>query len=334
MEIGTVLGRYAGEPTNMVDTTVEHARTAYQLGIRSGWLGQRFDYDAIALAALVGREVPGLAVGTSAVPVIGRHPLLVGALAQTAQAATGGRFQLGIGLGATELLRGVFGDVPGTGPDSGPNTGARPIARLREFLVALRALLDTGEVDFAGELVTARTPFPSALPGARPTPPVLVAAMGPRALRVTGQLADGTLPFLAGPKTLAELVVPTINEAAASAGRPRPRVVAMVPGVVTDAVADTTERAYQAMGFYETIPSYRAVLAREGVERAGDLAVIGSADHLAEELHRYLAAGATEVVLTQTDLAGPDDQLRTWELLGQLSVRTVLPRERHSHANY
>jgi alkanesulfonate monooxygenase SsuD/methylene tetrahydromethanopterin reductase-like flavin-dependent oxidoreductase (luciferase family) len=140
MEIGTVLSRPADGSENAVDATVEAGRTAYQLGIRSGWLGQRFDYDAIALAALVGREVPGLTVGTSAVPMIGRHPLLVGALAQTAQAATRGRFQLGIGLGATELYRRMLGDVPGTGPDTGPNTAARPIARLREFLSALRAV--------------------------------------------------------------------------------------------------------------------------------------------------------------------------------------------------
>jgi F420-dependent oxidoreductase-like protein len=323
VEIGIVLSPRVEdrESTNLVDATVEAGRTAHQLGIRSGWLGQRFDYDAIALAALVGREVPGLTMGTSAVPVLGRHPLLLGALAQTAQAATRGRFQLGIALGAVELYRRMLGDVPGTGPGTGPNTAARPIARLREFLVALRTLLDTGEVDFAGELITARTLIPSALPGAQPPPPppVLVAAMGPQALRVTGELADGTLPNLAGPKTLAEFLVPTLTEAAAASGRPRPRVIVMVAAVVTDAVDETTRRAYQAMEFYEGIPSYRAVLDREGVEHAGDLAVIGSADQVTEQLHRYLDAGVTELILTQTHLAGPDDQLRTWELAGKLT---------------
>jgi alkanesulfonate monooxygenase SsuD/methylene tetrahydromethanopterin reductase-like flavin-dependent oxidoreductase (luciferase family) len=90
---------------NAVDTLVDQARQAHQLGVLSLWMGQLFSYDAVTLAALVGREVPGLRVGTSAVPVIGRHPLLVGAAAQTAQAATGGRFQLGLALGAKDFLR-------------------------------------------------------------------------------------------------------------------------------------------------------------------------------------------------------------------------------------
>jgi F420-dependent oxidoreductase-like protein len=178
-------------------------------------------------------------------------------------------------LGIRDLMRQVIGAAPD-----------QQVAHLREFLTALRPLLDTGDVDFAGELVTARTPFPSAVPGARPAPPILVAAMGPKALRVAGELADGTLPYLAGPKTLADFLVPTITEAADAVGRPRPRVVALVPGVVTDNVSETRARAYREMEFYESVPSYRAVLAREGVERAGDLAVIGSAEQLTEEIHR------------------------------------------------
>jgi F420-dependent oxidoreductase-like protein len=318
MEIGTVLAPYSGESTkdqtNLVDFTIAQAGTAAELGIRSGWFGQRFDYDSVALAALVGRAVPGLRVGTSAVPIIGRHPILLGNLAQTAQAATGGRFQLGIALGARDLMRQVIGAAPD-----------QQVAHLREFLTALRPLLDTGDVDFAGELVTARTPFPSAVPGARPAPPILVAAMGPKALRVAGELADGTLPYLAGPRTLADFLVPTITEAADAVGRPRPRVVALVPGVVTDNVSETRARAYREMEFYESVPSYRAVLAREGVERAGDLAVIGSAEQPTEQIHRYFEAGATEVVVCQTEFAGTDDQLRTWQLLGELSRESGVP---------
>ncbi|WP_028936647.1 TIGR03564 family F420-dependent LLM class oxidoreductase [Pseudonocardia spinosispora] len=312
MNLGTVLAPYShGDdpaPANLVDFTVNQAATAHRLGIRSGWFGQRFDYDAVALAALVGRAVPGFTVGTSAVPIIGRHPILLGSLAQTAQAATGGHFQLGIALGARDFLRDALG-----------TEGTRQITHLREFLTALHPLLETGSVDYSGELVTARTPFPSAVPGAQPAPPVLVAAMGPQALRVAGSLADGTLPFLAGPRTLSELIVPTITEAAAAAGRPRPRIVAVVAGVVTDAVARTRDRAHREMAFYESIPSYRAVLDREGVSRAGDLAMIGSEDEVSEQLQRYFDAGATEVIVGETEYAGPEDQLRTWELLGTLT---------------
>lgn len=312
MQIGSALPRPpagAPEPPNFVDATVEQAMLAHELGVRSAWFGQLMNYDSPALATLVGREVPGLAVGSAAVPIIGRHPVLLAAQARTAQAATSGRFQLGIALGAGSFLDPLLG-----------TTTHRPIAHLREFLTALGPLLRTGEVDFAGELVTARTPWPSDLPGAQPPPPILVAAMGPRALRVTGELADGALPYLAGPKTLAEHLVPTLTEAASAAGRPAPRIIAFVPATVTSRPDEVRAKAYEQLGFYETIPSYRAVLDREGAAHAGDLALVGSPEEVADGLRRYADAGATEIVLAPAGPASADDQRRTFELIGKLAT--------------
>jgi alkanesulfonate monooxygenase SsuD/methylene tetrahydromethanopterin reductase-like flavin-dependent oxidoreductase (luciferase family) len=51
-------------------------------------VAQQFVFDAIALAAVIGSAVPGVRVGTSVVPINPRHPLIVAAAAQTAQAAT------------------------------------------------------------------------------------------------------------------------------------------------------------------------------------------------------------------------------------------------------
>ncbi|MFC9678896.1 LLM class flavin-dependent oxidoreductase [Streptomyces sp. NPDC056948] len=83
-----------------IDGTVRLAREAHEAGLRSAWFGQTFAYDSPTLAAIVGREVPGLHVGTSAIPVFGRHPLLISSQAQTAQAATRGHYHLGLALGA------------------------------------------------------------------------------------------------------------------------------------------------------------------------------------------------------------------------------------------
>ncbi|MFH8727655.1 TIGR03564 family F420-dependent LLM class oxidoreductase [Streptomyces termitum] len=291
-----------------VDTLVELAHEARDAGLHSAWFGQTFGYDSPTLAALVGREVPGLHVGTSAIPVFGRHPLLVSSQAQTAQAATAGRYHLGLALGTRHLTETGFG-LP----------YRRPIALLREFLTALRPLLDTGEADFHGELLTATTPLPAAVPGARPPVPVLVAAMGPQALRVSGELAHGILPFLAGPRALAEHIVPAVTEAARAAGRPAPRIVALVPGAVTADPEAARRRAADVLGFYETIPSYQRALALSGVDHAADLAVLGDEEAVAAEVRRYTDAGATEVVFTATDLGGEADRRRTWSLLGELS---------------
>ena len=124
------------------------------------------------------------------VPINPRHPLLVASLAQTAQAASHGNFSLGLGLGAHEPERQAFGTA-------WPNT----IRRLREHLTVLRSVFDEGTVDFHGDEFTASPGWPVAVPGGTPIP-IYVAAMGPKALHVTGELADGTLPYLAGPRTI------------------------------------------------------------------------------------------------------------------------------------
>ncbi|MFF3837413.1 LLM class F420-dependent oxidoreductase [Streptomyces sp. NPDC001930] len=308
MTLGVTLGSTSVQRT--IDSTVRLAREARDAGLHSAWFGQTFAYDSPSLAAIVGREVPGLQVGTSAIPVFGRHPLLVSSQAQTAQAATGGRYHLGLALGTRHLTETGFG-IP----------YRRPIGLLREFLTALRPLLETGSADFHGELLTATTPYSAAVPGARPTVPVLVAAMGPQALRVSGELADGILPFLAGPRALAEHIVPTVTAAAAAAGRPAPRIVALVPGVVTaKAEAEAVrEKAAEALALYERIPSYRRAIEASGAARAAEIAVIGDEETVAAEVRRYREAGATEVVFTATELNGEDDRVRTWKLLGELS---------------
>jgi alkanesulfonate monooxygenase SsuD/methylene tetrahydromethanopterin reductase-like flavin-dependent oxidoreductase (luciferase family) len=151
---------------NVVDDVVAQASRAHHLGVRQVWLGQRFDHGAIALAALVGA-----------------------ALAQTAQSASHGNFSLGLGLGAHEPERQAFGT-------SWPNT----ITRLREHLTVLRSIFGTGAADFRGNEISAQPGWPGRVAGGTPVP-VYVAAMGPKALQVTGELADGTQPYLAGPRT-------------------------------------------------------------------------------------------------------------------------------------
>lgn len=285
MATGVVLHR-SKTASNAVDDFVDQAREAYALGVRQVWIAQQFDHDAISLAGLMGAAVPGLGVGTFVVPVNPRHPLVIASQAQTAQAASHGNFSLGLGLGAHGPERQAFGT-------SWPNT----IERLREHLQVLRSINDTGAVDFHGTEFTAAPSWPVALPGGTPLP-VYVAAMGPKALQVTGELADGTLPYLAGPRTIAEFIAPTIARAASDAGRSAPRVIAAVPVLVTDDVDAGRAAAGEVLGFYATIPSYQKVIAREGVDSVVDLAAVGPADVVRQQLQRYRDAGATDLVLS------------------------------------
>lgn len=308
MPTGTVLHR-SDTAANAVDDVIAQARRAYDVGVRNIWLAQQFDHDAIALAGLVGAAVPGLGVGTFVVPVNPRQPLTLASQAQTTQAATHGRFRLGLGLGAHAPEQKAFGVA-----------WSDAVGRLREHLQVLRSINDTGAVDFHGEHYTAAPEWPVALPGGTPLP-VYVAAMGPKALRVTGELADGTLPYLAGPRTIAEFIRPTIDVAAADAGRPTPEVIAAVPVLITDddpeSVAEGRAAAAEALAFYATIPSYQRVIAREGVDSLADIAAVGPADAVRVQLRRYLDAGASELVLSP--LRGVDaERQRLWEVAAAL----------------
>jgi F420-dependent oxidoreductase-like protein len=310
MSTGVLLTPDRGAP-NVVAATVEQARAAYDAGVRQVWLGQQLDYDATVLAAVIGSAVPGLAVGTSVLPINPRHPLIVAAAAQTAQSAANGGFSLGLGLGVPILEQMTF-DISAT------NT----IQRLREFLTVLRAINDHRTVEFRGSQYTAvDTPYmPVALAGTAPFP-VYVAAMGPKALQATGELADGTLLALAGPRTITEFIVPIINRAAADGGRPTPRVIAMVSVAVTSGTDADNEAARSAaadsMGMYDMVPSYQKVMAREGVSKAGELAVIGTAESVTRQLTAYLDAGATEIAVVPLQ-SGTDDLRRVWDVVAAL----------------
>jgi F420-dependent oxidoreductase-like protein len=251
---------------------------------------------------VIGAAVPGLAVGTAVVPINPRHPLTVAAAAQTAQSASHGRFSLGLGLGVAELEQLTFGMATG-----------HAAQRLREYLTVLRAVRDTGTVEFQGTHVTAVDPhvMPVALPAASPYP-LYVAAMGPQTLQVTGELADGTLPY-SGPRTLGEFIVPTIGKAAADAGRPTPRVFGLVSVSVTDDVEGARAVAAETMAMFDQVPSYRRINAREGVNSVVDLALIGSAEHVARGLARYVDAGATDLLLMPIQ-TGRDELRRACEV--------------------
>ncbi|WP_410563283.1 TIGR03564 family F420-dependent LLM class oxidoreductase [Amycolatopsis sp. cmx-4-61] len=297
MTIGVTLpAGDTGTAANLVDELITQTRQAAGAGLKSVWFSQLpLTPDAIAVAALAGREVPGIEVGTSVVPTYPRHPFLVASAAQTAQAATGGRFTLGIGLGSKGFLGPVYGvEYP------------PPIRHLREYLTVLRQVFAGETVEFEGETLAARALGPSTVSGGDDVP-IVVAAMGPQALRVTGELADGTLPFLAGPRALSQEIVPALPD-----GK---RIIAAVPAVVTDDPDAVRALAVEQMAIYGQIPSYRRILEVEGVDHPADLAIIGDEKTVVEGLRRYYDAGATDVLVSQTGIRSAEERLRTWEVV-------------------
>jgi F420-dependent oxidoreductase-like protein len=225
--------------------------------------------------------------------------------ALTVQAASRGHLTLGIGLSHQVVIEGAFG-----------MSYATPVRHMREYLEILMPLLHEGKVTFEGEELTARTFAPVRLAGA-PAPAVVVAALGTQMLKLTGRLADGTALWMVGPKTISEHIVPTITKAAESAGRPAPQVVVGLPVSVTNDPDAARDRAAAAFGFYNNLPSYRAMLDREGAGGPADVAIVGDEEKVAAALHQLVDIGATSLSLPV--FGTREERDRTTALLSQLA---------------
>jgi F420-dependent oxidoreductase-like protein len=286
-----------------VDELVEQARRVAEQGFDSTWTANIFGLDAIVALAIVGREVPGLHVGTAVTPTYPRHPHALAQQAITAWDATGGRFTLGIGLSHQIVIETMFG-----------LSFDKPAVHMREYLAVLLPLLRQGNVSFDGEQYKVNAPLDRIGPGDGPN--VLLAAMAPVMLRLAGEVADGTILWMTGPKTIESHVAPRVNNAAADAGRPAPEIVASLPIAVTNDPDAARETAATTFQIYGGLPSYRAMLDREGAEGPADVAIVGDEDTVAEGVRAMATAGVTEF---NASCFGDSDTLRrTTELLRQL----------------
>jgi F420-dependent oxidoreductase-like protein len=303
VRIGLFLGDPSGpDPVGELTSRLQAARDG---GFATAWVPQLFSVDALTALAVAGRAVPDVEVGTAVVPTYPRHPLALAQQALTVQAATGGRFVLGIGLSHQVVIEGMFG-LPFD----------RPAAHMREYLSVLVPLLREQKVSFAGSLY--RVNASVNMPGTPPCP-VVVAALGPKMLALAGTMADGTITWMTGPRTLASHTVPRITEAAREAGRPEPRVVCGLPVCVTDDEAAARERAARLFAGYGTLPSYRAMLDREGVEGPADVAIVGDEARVRAELARLAEAGVTDFCAAPFARSGSPDAERTRALLAELA---------------
>lgn len=265
-----------------VDDFVGKTKEANELGFESIWLPQIFGVDALTAIAIAGREVPDIKFGTAVIPTYPRHPMMLAQQALTVTAAIGDRLTLGIGPSHKPVVEGMWGI-----------SFDKPVRHVREYLESLVPLLNDRRVSFGGEAVTAR----GEIQIDAPTPQVMVAALGPQLLKVTGRLADGTILWMTGPQTIQDHTVPTISAAAADAGKPAPQIMAAFPICVTDgsdsATTEAKERAAREFEIYGQLPSYRAMLDREGFDGPADLAIIGSAGEVEERIAALADRGVT-----------------------------------------
>ena len=249
-------------------------------GFEGIWFGQVFGPDAMTVLAIAGTKTSRIELGTSVVPTYPRHPHAMAQQALTVQAASNGRFNLGIGLSHAPVVEGMWG-----------MSYERPAVHMREYLSVLLPLVREGRASFSGEMF--RVNASVSVPDAKPLP-VLIAALAPMMLRMCGEMTDGTITWMTGPKTLESHIVPRLSRAAEAAGRPRPRVVVGLPVAVTDDPAEAREKAARSFQVYGSLPNYQLVLGIEGAGGPADLAIVGTEAEVERQIRAVASAGATD----------------------------------------
>jgi len=290
-----------------LDALVGQVVAAEQAGFHSVWIPNIFATDAMTLAALAGRATAKIEIGTAVVPTHSRHPLYLAQQALTTQAACGGRFALGLGPSHQLVIENMLG-----------LSYAHPARHVEEYARVVMDLVHAGKTSFSGKVYRVNASLNVA---AGAPPPVLLGALGPRMRRIAGAVADGTITWMTGRRTIAEEVGPGVRAAAREAGRPGPRVVAGIPVVATDDPAGAREAAGKLFAIYGQLPSYRRMLDAEGAAGPGDLAVAGDAKAIERAIRAFADAGATDFHAAIFPYgADPKGSVRrTQELLGELA---------------
>lgn len=300
---------------------VELGRRAEELGYTDLWTAEVGGVDALTPLAALAATTSSARLGTGILPVFTRPPALLAMSAAALQDLSGGRFVLGLGTSSHVIVESWMG-----------GRFARPLTRLREYVEVVRACLSGDKVEFHG-LTTRVDGF--RLQHAPASVPIHLAALGPTACALGGEVADGIVFFLKTP----EGVRTALGWADAARGDRDPlECVMRLPYLVDEepeilsvaarrlllsyAPVDVYARSLAAQGFGAEITAIRAAWASGDRRRAVELVpaamldalfVMGGSDRAAERLEELRAAGVTTPVLLPMSFADPAERTQRIE---------------------
>ncbi|WP_319457331.1 MULTISPECIES: TIGR03564 family F420-dependent LLM class oxidoreductase [unclassified Mycobacterium] len=298
-----------------VDKIVAQAQQAEADGFSALWYASAVQGDPLVAMTLAGRATASIELGTAVLQTYPCHPLLQANRAASVVNAMGREgFTLGLGPSHEALISGVFGlsyDHPGRNTE--------------EYVRIVSGLLRGEDVDFAGEDWTTRS-LGRAVALDHPVP-LLLAALSPRMVRIAGEFADGVVLWMASAKAIETRIGPGLRAAAASAGRPAPRVVAGLPVAVHDDVDEARAATTATSTAYSGMTNYQRIIEAGGGSSPADVAVVGNEDSVRAQLEALIAAGATDV-WAQPIAVGDDRDRRTASLRRTRELLSALARER------
>jgi F420-dependent oxidoreductase-like protein len=305
------------------DQVVEKVRLADELGFDTVWLGESWGYELFTSMSDLVRATKHIKIGAGIANIYSRSPALIASTVATLDERSGGRIVLGLGPSGQQVVEHWHG-VPFT----------KPLQRTREYIDIIRIILRGDKLHYHGEFFQLERGFKLRFQPSRADLPIYVAAMGPKNIHLTGEIADGVLPVY-WPSTKWGDLRAQLDAGSLQAGRAA-HSAAIAPYITTvvlkdDATAEERRAAYikaasplayyiGKMGVY-----YAQMLTRNGFEedvqavQAGweqgmksamqavsprlleTTTIIGTAQECAAKIEQWVAAGVDEPLITMPD---------------------------------
>jgi F420-dependent oxidoreductase-like protein len=322
MKLGFYMG-YAQPGTNPLEL-LELAREAESLGYDSAWAAEAWGVDAITPLAWLGAQTTTLKLGTAIMQLPGRSPANAAMTAVTLDMLSGGRFLMGLGTSGPQVVEGWHGQEWG-----------KPLGKTREYVEIVRTILRRERLEHHGEHYDIPVQGGTGLGKplklmARPLRadiPIYLAAIGPKAVEQTFEIADGWLPIFWSPEQ-ARSVFPVDR------AREGFDVAATAPAIVTDDVESARAMLKEYYSFYvggmgaRGKNFYNDLFVRYGYEAeareiqdlfldgkqreaAGkvpdafvdEVALVGSVERIRDRLAAWRESGATTLLVSTRDAA-------------------------------
>ncbi|MEU4895275.1 LLM class F420-dependent oxidoreductase [Streptomyces sp. NPDC044780] len=322
MRLGINLG-YWGAGMDADNLAV--AREADRLGYAVCWAAEAYGSDAATVLSWVAAQTERIDVGSAIFQIPARTPAMTAMTAATLDTLSGGRFRLGLGVSGPQVSEGWYGV-----------RFDKPLARTREYVEIIRKAMSRERLTHEGQNWTLPLPGGPGKPikltvhPVREHIPLYIAAIGPKNLEQTGEIADGALVLFYAPEHAEETTLRHLRAGRATAGKDLDGfdVVPTVPVALGDDVRALADqfRPYTALyvggmgsakqNFYNKL-AQRLGYEKEAAEiqekyLSGDkegaaaavphdlidsTALLGPVERIADRMQAYAEAGVTTLSL-------------------------------------
>ncbi|GCE25982.1 LLM class F420-dependent oxidoreductase [Dictyobacter alpinus] len=323
------------------DQVIAKVRLADELGYDSVWLGESWGYELFTSMSDLVRATSRIKIGAGIANIYSRSPALIASTVATLDERSGGRILLGLGPSGAQVVEHWHG-VP----------FEKPLQRTREYVEIIRTILRGEKLVHQGEIFQLERGFKLRFKATRPDLPIYIAAMGPKNIQLTGEVADGVLPVY-WPATRWQALREQLDAGSLKAGRPA-HSAAIAPYITTVILSDNASEEERRAAYFKAASPlayyigkmgvyYAQMLARNGFEEdvqavlAGwqqgmktaveavsprlleATTIVGSAQECAKKIGEWAALGVDEPLLTMPE-GSPD------EVAAQLSaLKAALP---------